>query len=36
MYFPPENVEVVITDIILSGMDGLTLTDRIKRNHEAT
>lgn len=27
-------VEVVITDIMLPGMDGLVLTDRIKRNHE--
>ncbi len=28
------NVEVVITDIMLPGMDGLTLTDHIKRLHE--
>ncbi|MGA6925791.1 MAG: diguanylate cyclase [Desulfosarcina sp.] len=27
-------VEVVITDILLPGMDGLALTDRIKRNHD--
>ena len=27
-------VEVVITDIMLPGMDGLTLTDHLKRNHE--
>jgi diguanylate cyclase (GGDEF)-like protein len=26
-------VEVVITDILLPGIDGLALTDRIKRNH---
>jgi two-component system cell cycle response regulator len=27
-------LEVVITDIMLPGMDGLELTDRIKRDHE--
>ena len=27
-------VEIVITDILLPGMDGLALTDRIKRNHD--
>ncbi|MBR9986516.1 MAG: diguanylate cyclase [Desulfosarcina sp.] len=27
-------VEVVITDILLPGMDGLALTDRIKRKHD--
>jgi diguanylate cyclase (GGDEF)-like protein len=27
-------IEVVITDILLPGMDGLDLTDRIKRNHD--
>lgn len=27
--------EVVITDIILPGIDGLVLTDRIRRNHDA-
>jgi diguanylate cyclase (GGDEF)-like protein len=27
-------IEVVITDILLPGMDGLVLTDRIKRNHD--
>jgi len=27
-------VEIVITDILLPGMDGLALTDRIKRSHD--
>ena len=27
-------IEVVITDIMLPGMDGLALTDRVKRDHE--
>lgn len=27
-------IEIVITDILLPGMDGLALTDRIKRNHD--
>jgi len=27
-------IEVVITDILLPGMDGLELTDRIKQNHD--
>lgn len=28
-------VDIVITDILMSGMDGLELTDKIKRDHDA-
>lgn len=32
---PAKTFEVVITDIILPGIDGLALTDRIKKEHKA-
>jgi diguanylate cyclase (GGDEF)-like protein len=34
-FLKKENVDIVITDILMGGMDGLELTDIIKRDHDA-